>query len=307
MKKNLLLLVLPVAVLFACGGDKKTEDLVKLETDKDKLSYAMGAANALSFANDPSGQTQKLDLDLVANGFADNLNDKDAEACKETLRKLFGPNFDEFDSTYIKEGSTCIGRLTAAELYRQMKDVDQLDKFDMKIVAVGFRHGIMKTDTLLTKEQKDKLLQDFVADVTAKQQVKMESLDGPFLESAKARPNTKVIDGGIVIETIKAGTGGSPTMYDDFEAHYILTNPKGDTLESSYDRGQALKMNLQSVIPGWTMSFPQLKKGGKYRIFIPSELAYKQGALCFYIEFVDFGKAGTLAPPPQQQQGGMPY
>lgn len=305
MKKIMLLLVLPVAILFACGEEKKTEEVVKLETDKDKLSYAMGAANALSFANDPSGQTQKLDLELVASGFASNLNDNDAEACKETLRKLFGPNFDQFDSTYIKEGSECIGKLTAAELYRQMKDVDQLSKFDMKKVAIGFRHGIMKTDTLMKQEEKDKYLQEFVAEVTAQQQAKMAALDAPFLEEAKSRPNTKVIDGGIVIETIKAGTGGSPTMYDDFEAHYILTNPSGDTLESSFDRGQTLKMNLQNVIPGWTMSFPQFKKGGKYRIFIPSDYAYKQGALCFYIEFVNYGKAGTLASPPPQQ--AMPY
>lgn len=307
MKKIIFLMVLPVAVIFACGEDKKTEEVVTLETFKDKLSYAMGAANALSFANDPSGQTQKLDLELVASGFASNLNANDADACRETLRKLFGPNFDQFDSTYIKEGSECIGKLTAAELYRQMKDVDQLDKFDMKKVAIGFRHGIMKTDTLLKQEEKDKLLQDFVAEVTAQQQAKMAALDGPFLEQAKSRPNTKVIDGGIVIETIKAGTGGSPTMYDDFEAHYILTNPKGDTLESSFDRGQTLKMNLQSVIPGWTMSFPQFKKGGKYRVFIPSDYAYKQGALCFYIEFVNFGKAGSIATPPPTQQGGAPF
>ena len=94
-------------------------------------------------------------------------------------------------------------------------------------------------------------------------------------------------------------------MYDDVEAHYILTNAVGDTMESSFDRGQPLKISLQSVIPGWTMSFPQLKKGGKYRLFIPSELAYKQGALCFYIELVNYGKAGTIVPA--QPQGQMPY
>ena len=304
--KKILLWVLPLTIVFACGEDKKAEEVIVLKTDKDKLSYAMGAANAQTFANDESEQTKKLDFELMAKGFESNLNGNDAEACKETLKKLFGENFDKFDSTYVAAGSECLGKLTAAELYRQMKDVDQLDRFDMKMVAAGFRHGLSKSDTLLPKEEKDKILQSFVAEVTQAQQQKMAALDQPFMDEAKSRPNTTVIDGGIIIETIKAGNGGSPTMYDDVEAHYILTNPKGDTLETSFQRGQPLKINLQSVIPGWTMSFPQMKKGGKYRVFIPSELAYKQGALSFYIELINFGKAGTIVPAQPQSQA-MPY
>lgn len=304
--KKILIWALPLTLVFACGDDKKAEEVIVLKTEKDKLSYAMGAANAQTFANDESEQTKKLDFEMMAQGFESNLNGNNADACKETLKKLFGENFDKFDSTYVKDGSECLGKLTAAELYRQMKDVDQLSRFDMKIVAAGFRHGLSKADTLMTKEEKDKVLQAFVGEVTQAQQKKLVALDQPFMDEAKSRPNTTVIDGGIIIETIKAGNGGSPTMYDDVEAHYILTNPKGDTLETSFQRGQALKINLQSVIPGWTMSFPQLKKGGKYRIFIPSELAYKQGALSFYIELVNFGKAGTIVPAQPQQQA-MPY
>jgi len=303
--KKILFWVLPLTIIVACGDGKKAEETVVLETFKDKLSYAMGAANAQSFANDESGQTAKLDLDLVAKGFEENLTGENADACRETLKKCFGEDFQSFDSTYRKEASECLGKLTAAELYRQMKDVDQLSKFDMKKVGIGFRHGLTKADTLLKKEEKDKLLQDFVAEVTQGQSQKMAKMDAPFMAKAKALPNTKEIDGGIIIETLKAGTGGSPTMYDDVEAHYILTNPAGETVESSYDRGEPLKISLQSVIPGWTMGFPQLKKGGKYRLYIPSELAYKQGALCFEIDLLNYGKAGSLVPA--QPQGQMPY
>jgi len=303
--KKILIWALPLTLVFACGDDKKAEEVITLKTDKDKLSYAMGAANAQTFVNDPSGQSQKLDFEIMAKGFASNLNANNADACKETLKKLFGADFQSYDSTYRSSGSECLGKLTGAELYRQMKDVEQLSRFDMKIVAAGFRHGLNKADTLISKEEKDKILQAFVGEVTEQQNAKMTKMDAPFLDAAKKKPNTRVIDGGIVIETVKEGTGGSPTMYDDFDAHYILTNAKGDTMESSYDAGKSLKMSLQEVIPGWTMSFPQLKKGGKYRLYIPSELAYKQGALCFYIEFLNFGKAGTLATPRPQQGAGF--
>jgi FKBP-type peptidyl-prolyl cis-trans isomerase len=60
---------------------------------------------------------------------------------------------------------------------------------------------------------------------------------------------------------------------------------------------------LNGVIQGWKQSFPSLKKGGKYRLYVPAELAYgdQKGALCFYIEFINFGKAGTLVKPQPQQ------
>ncbi|MFK7785340.1 MAG: FKBP-type peptidyl-prolyl cis-trans isomerase [Crocinitomicaceae bacterium] len=110
---------------------------------------------------------------------------------------------------------------------------------------------------------------------------------------------------GIYIETIEQGTGGKPTSESDIEAHYILTNATGDTLENSYENGSSLKINLTQVIAGWREGFPALEKGGKYHLFVPWEKAYKngrpgspQGALCFYIEFIDFGAKGTLTNNP---------
>jgi FKBP-type peptidyl-prolyl cis-trans isomerase len=169
-----------------------------------------------------------------------------------------------------------------------------LDNFDFKYVAIGYRHALNKKDTLLKDGERASLLTKFQTEVQTAQMNKMKTLDKPFLDNAKSLPNTRTIDGGIVIETIQEGKGGSPAVSDEVIAHYILTNPKGDTLESSFDRNQPLTIGLQSVIPGWTMSFPQLKKGGKYRLFIPSELAYGNGALCFYVELINFGAAGTV-------------
>ena len=300
--KKIIYLIFPIALGFACGNKQAAEEaeVVNLETFKDKLSYSMGALNAKSFTENGDSDLNKLDFDLMAKGFESNLNDTDPSECRDVLKKLFGESFANFDSTYVKEGSECLGRLAAADFYKQMTQIGQLDKFDLKLLATGFRHGLKGGDTLIAEADQRQIVQDFVTDVSKIEQEKMAALDAPFMEEAKTRANTNVLESGIVIETLKAGTGGSPTMYDDVEANYILTNAQGDTLESSkVPGGQPLKINLQSVIPGWTMSFPQMKKGGVYRLFLPSDMAYKQGALCFYVEFLDFGKAGTLAPPPQ--------
>ena len=77
----------------------------------------------------------------------------------------------------------------------------------------------------------------------------------------------------------------------------------------------AVALKLEGgVIPGWTYVVPKMKKGGKYRVYIPWQLAYGEQmgreSLCFVIELVDYAKAGSFVKPeppqqamPQQGQG----
>lgn len=291
MKKKFLI-VFPVAVLLACGGEKEQE-VVTFETEKQKLSYVMGADFASPIVN-AGEEAAILDFTALADGFEKSLNEQDYSSCQQTIIDAFGMNFMNPDSTKRVEGSECFGKLNGSRLYQMLKEVEQLQNFDFKYVAIGYRDALNKRDTVLKDGERASLLTKFQTEVQTAQMNKMKELDKPFLDNAKSLANTKVIDGGIVIETIQEGKGGSPAVSDEVVAHYILTNTKGDTMESSFDRNQPLTTGLQSVIPGWTMAFPQLKKGGKYRLYIPSELAYGNGALCFYVELLNFGQVGTV-------------
>lgn len=291
--KKIIAYVLPVAMLIACG-DKKTDEVVKFESEKQKLSYALGADFAGPIVG-AGAEADILDLEAVANGFEAALNEDDYSACQQTIIESFGMNFSNPDSTKRVPGSECFGKMNGSRLYTMLKEIDQIKAFDLKYLAHGYRDALMKRDTILDKGERASLLTKFQTEVQTAQLNKMKETDKPFLDNAKSLPNTKVIEGGIIIETIQEGKGGSPMMTDDVSAHYILTNTIGDTVESSFDRGEPLGINLQQVISGWTMSFPQLKKGGKYRLYIPSELAYQNGALCFYVELVNYGPAGTFS------------
>lgn len=290
--KNKFLIALPVVVLLACGGEKKQE-VVTLDSEKQKLSYAMGADFASPIVN-AGEEANIIDFTALADGFEKSLNDQDYSSCQQIIIDAFGMNFMNPDSTKRVEGSECFGKLNGSRLYQMLKEVEQLQSFDLKYVAIGYRDALNKRDTILADGERASLLTKFQTEVQTAQMNKMKTLDKPFLDNAKSLANTRTIDGGIIIETIQEGKGGSPAVSDEVVAHYILTNTKGDTMESSFDRNQPLTIGLQSVIPGWTMAFPQLKKGGKYRLYIPSELAYGNGALCFYIELINFGQTGTV-------------
>lgn len=311
MKKLFILFLLPV-VLFSCGGDKEeevAEEKVELKTEKDRLSYVLGAMNAKTIVGTPDPNIERLDMEEVAKGFNENLNDNKPSDCEATLTKLFGPNFQDFDSTYAKEGAQCLGRLTGYAFFQDIKKMGGMEQVDLKMAKIGFRHGLLKKDTLVSETDKQKMVQDFIKTLNEKNGKRM-------MAEAKKIPGAKVFENGIVMQVIQEGKGGSPSATDDVKVEYILTSALGDTVQSSYQMKKqpgasqdpvALKLN-GGVIPGWTYVVPKMKKGGKYRVYIPWELAYGEQmgreSLCFVIELIDYAKEGAFVKP--QPQTAMP-
>ena len=108
----------------------------------------------------------------------------------------------------------------------------------------------------------------------------------------------------VEVETLKAGTGASPTITDVALINYKGTLPGGKV----FDEGKQAVFPLEGVIPGFTKALEQMQKGGKYKVLIPSELGYGSEAkgsipantdLTFEIELLDFRSRAEIE---QQQQ-----
>jgi FKBP-type peptidyl-prolyl cis-trans isomerase len=139
------------------------------------------------------------------------------------------------------------------------------------------------------------------------------------LEEAKNMPNAYVDESGYILITLEKGEGPKVPKGSDVQAHYILSNAKGEIIENSYmmaaQQGQQPpKFSLDKVVEGWQLGFQMMNKGGRYKLVLPYKLAYgEQGngnippfeTLTFEIEVVDFGEPGTLVKPRQQQQPQM--
>lgn len=249
-----------------------------------------------------------LDKFALVRGFQSNLfGELVHPTCVETLEKFLGETGTEFNTVHLKAGSTCIGSFIGYEFYNQMKELQYLEDLNMSLVLQGFKQGTFdEYQKHISAEEKTTLLKRFGETLEENMFADIKRSDERFWNEVLQKPNLQQVgETGIYFEVIEQGTGGKPSSTSDVEAHYILTNAKGDTLENSYDRGSSLKINLMSVIAGWNEGFQVLEKGGKYRLFVPWEKAYKdgrpdapKGALTFYIEFINFGPQGTLANPP---------
>src|SRR5438093_10336785 len=116
---------------------------------------------------------------------------------------------------------------------------------------------------------------------------------------AKEKDATKTAS-GVVIRTITAGTGTSPSADDVVKVHYEGKLIDGTVFDSSIKRGQPAEFPLKGVVPCWTEALQKMKKGEKAQIVCPSSAAYgDRGApptippgatLSFEVELLDFHK-----------------
>ena len=95
-----------------------------------------------------------------------------------------------------------------------------------------------------------------------------------FLAENKKRPEVVALPSGLQYEILEAGTGPSPKNFHNVTCHYHGTLIDGTVFDSSVDRGEPISFPVDGVIPGWTEALQLMKEGDKWKIFIPSNLAY---------------------------------
>ena len=84
----------------------------------------------------------------------------------------------------------------------------------------------------------------------------------------------KTTASGLQYKVEKEGKGASPKPTDTVTVHYRGTLLDGTEFDSSIKRGKPASFGVSDVIPGWTEALQLMKVGSKYKLFIPSDLAY---------------------------------
>lgn len=121
-----------------------------------------------------------------------------------------------------------------------------------------------------------------------------------FLHINKGRAGVVELPSGLQYQVLKQGNGAKPKATDKVKCHYHGTLINGTVFDSSVQRGQPAVFGVNQVIPGWVEALQLMPVGSKWRLFIPSNLAYgEQGAgemiepnstLIFDVELLDIVK-----------------
>ena len=101
-----------------------------------------------------------------------------------------------------------------------------------------------------------------------------------FLEENKKREGVVTLPSGLQYEVITEGNVGRyAKATDQVQCHYEGTLIDGTLFDSSIKRGQPATFGVNQVIPGWVEALQLMPEGAKWKLYIPSDLAYgAQGA-----------------------------
>ena len=175
-----------------------------------------------------------------------------------------------------------------------------LSPADLESVLAGVSDGVLKKEhkvDVQTYAPKISQLQASRAGATAAVEKKAGQA---FLDKAAAEKGATKTASGLIITTLKPGTGVSPKATDKVKVHYHGTLTDGTVFDSSVQRGEPITLPLNGVIRCWTEGVQLMKVGGKSKLVCPSDIAYgdqgrpptiKPGAtLVFEVELLEIAK-----------------
>lgn len=189
--------------------------------------------------------------------------------------------------------------------FAQLETLNLSEKKQLKAFLQGFSDTILEKPLLLADEE---IQQRIVAFRTEQKEVARKRYEGSpayanlkegeaFLEKNQKKEGVKVTESGLQYEVIKEGSGPSPKGNDTVSVHYEGKLIDGTVFDSSIKRGEPTQFTVRTVIRGWQEALGMMKKGSKYRLYIPSYLAYgERGAsghippnsvLIFEVELLD--------------------
>ncbi|MBO3276778.1 FKBP-type peptidyl-prolyl cis-trans isomerase [Pseudomonas schmalbachii] len=111
----------------------------------------------------------------------------------------------------------------------------------------------------------------------AEAQAKAEAAAGvgkAYLVDNAKREGVTVLPSGLQYEVLVSGDGPKPSREDTVRTHYHGTLIDGSVFDSSYQRGEPAEFPVGGVIAGWVEALQLMNTGSKWRLHVPSELAY---------------------------------
>ncbi len=154
-----------------------------------------------------------------------------------------------------------------------------METIDAQAVAKAFADVFEGSDLDISEEESMTILQDFFGKMQAEKSAKANEAGAAYLAENGAKEGVITTESGLQYEVIVSGDGAKPTTADQVTVHYHGMLTDGTVFDSSVDRGQPATFGVTQVIKGWTEALQLMSVGDKWKLTIPSGLAYgDQGA-----------------------------
>lgn len=197
------------------------------------------------------------------------------------------------------------------------------EDIDYDRLLLGITDAFKGNKQLLSAEEVAQVQKEFATKMQAKQAAQVKELQeknkkagDAYLAKNKEVKGVVVTKSGLQYEVVKKGNGEKVKEGDQVKVHYTGTFVDGKTFDDSRKRGEPAVFGVDQVIPGWSEALKLMDVGSRYKLAIPSTLAYgEQGAppviepnsvLLFDVELIaiekkDAAPAPAAAPAPEKK------
>ena len=151
--------------------------------------------------------------------------------------------------------------------------------------AQAIKDVLDRKETAISHNEAREIVNKYFEELETKLNAENIEKGKSFLKENAKRPGVVTLPSGLQYEVITEGNGKKPSATDRVKCHYEGTLIDGTLFDSSIKRGEPSIFGVNQVIKGWVEALQLMTEGAKWKLFIPSELAY--GAQ----------QAGEMIPP----------
>ena len=175
-----------------------------------------------------------------------------------------------------------------------------IKKLQVEDFVKGLEDVLGEKQPAISYEEAKQVINDYFMKLQQERLEINKQAGAEFLEISRHKAGVVELPSGLQYEILKQGTGAKPSASDKVKCHYHGTLINGTVFDSSVQRGEPATFGVSQVIPGWVEALQLMPVGSKWRLFIPSNLAYgEHGAgdviepnstLIFDVELLDIVK-----------------
>jgi len=208
---------------------------------------------------------------LAAAGHAQDKKEPDEKepakkepAKKEPAKEEAAKEDDGGLKTLSDKVSYGIGFSFGQQLLPSGLDADDLNS---KLVVEALLDALGKKKSRISDAQVRAAYDELIAEKNKKE-------GAAFLAANGKKEGVVTTKSGLQYKIIKAGSGKIPKTTDRVKVHYRGTLIDGTEFDSPDKQDEPSGFAVTGVIKGWTEALQLMKVGAKWKLFIPSELAY---------------------------------
>jgi FKBP-type peptidyl-prolyl cis-trans isomerase len=193
-----------------------------------------------------------------------------------------------------------IGSDMAGTVVKQLPNAPGGSNLNQQIILSAFTEVINGKTSQIPADKVPVITQSYFLKMQAIDGAKNAETSKKFLDDNGKRSEVKTTASGLQYEVMKDGTGAKPEEGDTVKVLYKGTTLEGKVFDSQLDATKPASFLVNQVIPGWTEALKLMPSGAKWKLFIPSDLAYGErgagadikpnSALIFEVELLNVVK-----------------